>query len=223
MDTPPHDNIMKKPAFYSWIDHQKAAEAQLGEIARLTGLGQGRMLEINCGEGTYLAHFQKNGWECLGICNNEDQALRVYENYDLLALVGSPQELGIPRASYDLVRLRGDLAMNEDPHQLMNLAFEVTSPTGFVIAETWNQSGWPIRPKHETSQQFTGQQLRELAVEAGLEIGGIIAPELGEPIWTPLMPEMKKPAWWRRSIDKIQGFIDRGSILILFAQRPPLS
>ena len=58
---------MGKPDFYYWMDHQKAAERQHAEIARLTGVGQGRMLEFFSGDGAYLKYFQDRGWECLGV------------------------------------------------------------------------------------------------------------------------------------------------------------
>ena len=37
---------MKKPAFYHWIDQEQAARKQHVEIARITGIGTGRMLDI---------------------------------------------------------------------------------------------------------------------------------------------------------------------------------
>ncbi len=214
---------MEKPTFYRWMDHTRAAQNQLAEIAKLTGLGQGRMLDIGCGDGSYLAFFQSHGWECLGIAKDQETSDYAYQQYEVLTLIGHPSELGIPRESYDLVRIRGELSTDENPEQLLKIAYEVTVPTGYLIVEVWHGRGWPLCPLSETIKfHYSKSSLKSILKNAGFEVGGIIAPEMGEPVWSPIdTNHNNRPSLWKINIDKIQGFIDRGSLLVAFGQKPP--
>lgn len=211
---------MEYPHFYQWIDHTKAAQRQHAEIARLTGVGNGRMLEIGSGDGAYLAYFQQHGWECLGIEENEQLAAQAMEQ-EVLTLQGSPHEVGLPKGSYDLVRIRGLLNTDERPMELLKTAFRSVIPTGYIIAETWNGRGNPINTD-TLRNVFDRKSLSQLFQEAGLDIGGIIAPSLGDSVWFPISQNAKElPNFFQLASDKIMGFLDRGSLLVIFAQRPP--
>lgn len=214
---------MEKPTFYRWIDHTRAAQNQLAEIAKLTGLGQGRMLDIGCGDGSYLAFFQSHGWECLGIATDQETSDYAYQQYEVLTLIGHPSELGLPRESYDLVRIRGELSTDEKPEALLKIAYEATVPTGYLIVEVWHGRGWPICPSSETiNSHYSKSSFKSILNHAGFEVGGIIAPEVGELVWAPVDHNCdSKPSFLRRTIDKIQGFFDRGSLLVAFCQKPP--
>lgn len=214
---------MKKSEFISWIDPSTAAQKQHAEMARLTGIGTGRMLDIGSGDGAYLGYFQKNGWECLGIEDNEQLATQAFDKNEVLALQGQPNEVGLPRNSYDVVRLRGLLNEVDSPSDLLQVAFRAVAPTGYVIAETWNRSGWPLRsgelPLHHS---YSKESLTRLFKEAGFDVGGIIAPALGDEIWFPVSQDASSALNVSdRAIDKVFGFLDRGSFLVVFAQRPP--
>ncbi|MFB3785056.1 MAG: class I SAM-dependent methyltransferase [bacterium] len=236
---------MNKPAFFDWLDHRRAAERQHAEIARLTGIGTGRLLEIGSGDGTYLQYFQDHGWECLGIEPDASLAERALLERQVLTLQVSPVEAGIPAGSYDLVRIRfpwradnpTQAALHhppgtqfpvpftqcaDDPAQtVLRLAYEALVPTGYLIAETWNGSGWPYREwTRDLSRRFDKRTFPKFVQGAGFEIGGIIAPRLGDPVWFPLSRKGWRAADWRKIPDAILGFFDRGSMLVLFGQKP---
>ncbi len=240
-----HLTPMKKPVFYEWIDHRRAAERQHAEIARLTGIGTGRLLEIGSGDGTYLRYFQDHGWECLGIEPDAALAERAMLEQQVLTLQVHPAEAGIPAGSYDLARVRfpwrADDPMEAEPRHpqgtpfptpfarcadeptdaVLRLAYEALVPTGYLIAETWNGSGWPYREDtRNLPRRFNKVTFPEFVKGAGFDIGGIIAPRLGDPVWFPLSTKGWRDTDWRKIPDAILGFFDRGSTLVLFAQKP---
>jgi SAM-dependent methyltransferase len=213
---------MKKPAFYHWIDQEQAARKQHVEIARITGIGTGRMLDIGAGDGTYLGYFQQQGWECLGIETDEHLIRKSFQEHEVLMLQGHPAELGLPRNSYDIVRIRGILSTDDNPLQILKIAYEAVTPTGYIIAETWNKKGGIINPEpKETEPRFDKNTLTELFRQAGFDIGGIIAPAVGDEIWCPWKKNQHKLSFPARFINTISGLIDRGPLLVIFAQRPP--
>lgn len=212
---------MNKPAFYDWIDHRRAAERQHAEIARLTGVGTGRMAEIGSGDGVYLHYFQEHGWECLGIEMDSTLAERAMLDNQVITLQVHPIEAGIPRGSYDLIRIRGALGEDELAAEILRAAFEALIPTGYLIAEAWNGSGWPYgKWTRDLSRRFDKRTFPEFVQGAGFDIGGIIAPRLGDPVWFPLSMKGWRAAGWRGIPDAIQSFFDRGALLVLFGQKP---
>lgn len=212
---------MYKPAYLNWIDPAKAAERQHAEIARITGLGIGRLLEVGSGHGEYLGYFQDKGWECLGIESDDAIGMEAMGR-GVMTLHGEMDEVGLPKNSYDLVRIRGALGGFDDPDKALRIAYDAIHETGFIIAECWNESGWPSRPEDDqTPRKYSKKQLIELFTSVGFEIGGIFAPNVGDEIWAPLRNDIKRPLM-TRLIDRISDFFDRGSMLVIFAQRPPL-
>lgn len=213
-----------KNDFYDWIDHRKAAQYQHAEIARITGIGNGRMLELFSGDGAYLSYFQEKSWECLGLETDEALANESMMTQAVPTLSGDPQEVALPRHSYDIVRIRGALNQYPDPQKLLELAFYATAYTGFFITEIWNGNGFPCRNVSSSlTNKMNRKQLVELVEGAGFEVGGVFAPAVGDRIWCPLHHQngARIPVLPVRMIDSFMGFLDRGSMLVLFAQKPP--
>lgn len=212
-----------QPPFRDWIDAPVAAERQHAEIARITGIGTGRMLEIGSGDGAYLKYYQDRGWECLGVEADEAKYRRALDN-QILTLQGDIGEVNIPQRSYDIVRIRGTLGASNDPEETLRAAFEAAYPTRYLIAEVGH--GWPLpffgSSNRQVERRFTKRSLKAMVESVGFEVGGMIAPPLGDPIWAPLTPEVTnlRGAAIRR-LDSILGYFDQGSLLVLFAQRPP--
>ena len=214
---------MYKPAFYHWIDAERAAKNQHAEIARLTGLGAtGRLLEIGSGDGAYLEYFQNHGWECLGV-EDDERFINDWMNKNVLTLQGRLNEVGLPANSYDLVRIRGALAGEENIDESLRILFDAIHSTGYLILELWNGPGSLSRPQDDAPiQQFSKRSIQKALKEAGFEIGGVIAPNLGDPIWAPLKSEFANQRnIFMRVSDRLCSVFDCGSILVAFAQRPP--
>lgn len=214
---------MYKPAFYDWIDIERAAKNQHAEIARLTGLGAtGRLLEVGSGDGSYLDYFQNHGWECLGIEDDESFASRWLEK-NILTLQGRITEVGLPANSYDLIRIRGALGGEEHLDESLQILFNAAHSTGYLIVEVWNGAGFPARPQNDNPvNQFSKASLHQKLEQAGFDVGGIIAPALGDEIWTPLKPEPNnKRSLFSKLTDRVLSLFDCGSLLVAFAQRPP--
>lgn len=210
--------------FFHWMDHTTAAQRQHAEIARITGVGNGRMLELYSGDGSYLAYFQEKNWECLGLETDEQLANKSILTHAVPTLSGDPKEVTLPGNSYDVVRVRGGLNHYSDPEELLETAFYATAFTGFFITEVWNHNGFPCRNVSSTlPHNYNRNQLTALVENAGFEVGGVFSSAVGDRIWCPLNrgTELRVPALPRRMLDSALSFFDRGSMLVLFAQKPP--
>lgn len=214
---------MYKPAFYHWIDAQRAAQNQHAEIARLTGLGAtGRLLEIGSGDGAYLEYFQNHGWECLGV-EDDEHYINNWMDKNVLTLQGRLNEVGLPANSYDLVRIRGALAGEENIDESLSILFDAIHSTGYLIFEVWNGTRSLSRPSDDVSiHQFSKRSICNVLNKAGFDVGGVIAPNLGDPIWAPLMSKFANQRnVLSRISDRLRSMFDCGPILVAFAQRPP--
>lgn len=210
--------------FFHWIDHRTAAQRQHAEIARITGVGNGRMLELFSGDGTYLAYFQEKNWECLGLETDEQLANVSMMTHAVPTLSGDPMEVTLPGNSYDIVRIRGALNHYADPEQLLQTAFYATAYTGYFITEIWNHNGFPCRNVSSVLPHvYNRNQIIKLVEDAGFDVGGVFAPAVGDRIWCPLhhQTESKLPTLPARWLDGWLGFFDRGSLIVLLAQKPP--
>lgn len=215
---------MYKPAYYHWTDQTLAAKRQHAEIARLTGVGIGRVLEIGSGDGSWLHHFQEKGWECLGVEDDEQQFARSMER-QVLCLQAPLSEVNLPRNSYDLVRVHGFFGGDMELDAALAKIVESIHSTGYLILDAWNASGWPMRPSFDAPpQSIKRNDLLASLERAGLSVGGIIAPGVGDEIWAPLKSDApSRPSWLFRMMDGLLSFFDNGSLLVAFAQKPPRS
>ncbi len=215
---------MSQNEFIHWMDHRAAARRQHAELAKLTGVGNGRMLELFSGSGEYLAYFQEKNWECLGLETDDKLADESMMTNAVPTLSGDPKEVALPRNSYDMVRIRWGLNHYNSPHELLTIAYQATAPTGFLVVDVWNKSGFPCRHKNGAlSNTYDRKQLKKLVQDAGFEVGGLFAPAVGDPVWCPLNFQSNRsiPSMPVRMLDSLFGFLDRGSLLVLLAQKPP--
>jgi len=88
---------------------------------RVEELPVGRVLDVGCGDGSYLLRFKKRGWEVWGIDPSATAITRAGES-GLNARLGELPEIQLPEAYFDLVLLRYTLENMHNPTEVLRAA-----------------------------------------------------------------------------------------------------
>lgn len=97
----------------------------------------GRILDVGCGRGHFLAAMSRRGWSVLGVEPSARAAARAREEYGLPIHAGTLRDMG-RSAEFDVVTLWHVLEHVTDPAALLDDAWHVLRPDGLVVIETPN-------------------------------------------------------------------------------------
>lgn len=138
---------------------------------------KGKLLDIGCGNGQFLAVMRGLGWEVQGI-EPDKQACRVaQEHFGVQIIASTLYEARIPDDSFDAVTLSHVLEHVPDPIGLLRECNRVLSPTGKLVVVTPNIESLGHKifgrswlhldpPRH--FYLFSPRALRACAEQAGL-------------------------------------------------------
>jgi SAM-dependent methyltransferase len=145
-------------------------------VRKTAGKAQGRkLLDIGCGDGTFLLHAQQQGWQVAGTELKPDIARRA--GLDIRTTVAELAELG----PFDCITLWHSLEHMADPVATLRSAAALLQPGGFALiavpdagglqasafAEAWLHLDVPRHLYH-----FTRASVLRLAETGGLRILG---------------------------------------------------
>ena len=141
-----------------------------------------RIVDVGCGDGFHLGLLREYGarsWSLEGVDPSE-QAVATARRAELTAHQGTVEELGLPRASYDLALLIMTIEHVESPPSVLSAVREILRPGGRVVIVTDNADspdfsiaggrhwGGYHFPRH--FNLFTAATLRSLARRTGFEV-----------------------------------------------------
>lgn len=99
----------------------------------------GRLLEVGCSYGGFLAEAKRDGWEVTGVELNETAARYARDKLNLRVFTGSLQDqlqqLGEP---YEAVALFHVIEHVPDPVQFLELCRKLSKPGGLLVLKTPN-------------------------------------------------------------------------------------
>jgi SAM-dependent methyltransferase len=158
-------------------------ERRAAVVRRL--LPTGRILEIGCGEGRFLAAFEPNLYVVAGLEASEQDAELARERLRAVGsrggiLSGDVATHRLPAESYDMVALFGYLARCASPRATLMEVSRVLRPGGHVVIETPSLASLTARlrgPRWQPLRDptadyfFTRATLRRLAISCGFEPG----------------------------------------------------
>jgi 2-polyprenyl-3-methyl-5-hydroxy-6-metoxy-1,4-benzoquinol methylase len=149
------------------------------EFMWLRGHQAGRLLDVGCGAGEFLARMRQIGWESQGVEPDPNAARHARDRFGLNVFCGTLAEAGIPDESFDAVTMSHVIEHVADPIGLMAECRRILKPGGRLVAVTPNTESLGRRifggawypwetPRH--LMIFAPEHLQLTATRAGLTI-----------------------------------------------------
>ncbi len=144
--------------------------------------GNGRLLDVGCATGQFLAHMQAAGWQVAGVEFSPHAAAFAREQYGLDVQTGTLEDAAFADGSFDVVTLWDVLEHVQDPKGTLAEIARVLRPGGLLVVSTPNPTcveahlfgshwiGWE-RPRH--LHLFTPNLLRCYLRDAGFEVASL--------------------------------------------------
>lgn len=116
----------------------------------------GRLLDVGCGPGFFLASAQKRGWEVAGLDISTKAEAFARRRFGLDIAVCQPEQAEFPRESFDLITMWH--VLEHMPHPLVTLrkAYELLKPDGLLLVQVPNVNSLPARMKRARFSEFSG-------------------------------------------------------------------
>lgn len=140
---------------------------------------RGRVVDVGCGNGQFLARMRDLGWEVLGVEPDAHAARLAAERFGLTVVPSTLEEASLPDDSVDAVTMSHVIEHVPDPVGLLAECRRVLKPGGAVVVVTPNTQslgrrifheawlGWDV-PRHITL--FSVRALCTCAELAGLKV-----------------------------------------------------
>lgn len=94
---------------------------------------KGRILDVGCTGGNFLAYFGGNEWDRWGIEYGREAAKVAQRKMDARILHGELPELDLPIGTFDLVIFRGVIEHVHDPKRYLEKAIKLLAPNGKIF------------------------------------------------------------------------------------------
>jgi SAM-dependent methyltransferase len=138
----------------------------------------GRILDIGCGKGRFLAQARKAGWECMGIEPTERSWRVAVQEYGLDVVTKPLKDDHFSPQSFEVVTLWHTLEHIPDPVSVMSSAYRWLVPGGLAVVAIPNIASLQARlggslwfhldpPRHLS--HFTPKTANRLLVSCGFE------------------------------------------------------
>ncbi|MFN8243809.1 MAG: class I SAM-dependent methyltransferase [Ferruginibacter sp.] len=110
-------------------------------VARSTGISKGRILDIGCGTGAFLAAMQKAGWEITGLEPDATARAKALELYRIEA--AEPAELDrLPAGSFDAITMWHVLEHVHELHHYADQLARLLRPHGKIFIAVPNYTSY---------------------------------------------------------------------------------
>jgi SAM-dependent methyltransferase len=162
--------------FTRWC-HRPRRERQLMPLH-----GQGRLLDVGCGGGSFLDRMHRQGWKVTGVETSATVVERVQNELGLNVLPGSLPQADLEPASFDLITMWHSLQHHHDPFEVLRAAHRLLAPGGKLVVAVPNIDSLPFRwfgqvwfglnlPRHLT--HFAPWPLYLMIHRAGFRVGQV--------------------------------------------------
>lgn len=140
---------------------------------------KGRLLDVGCGNGRFLAQMRQFGWQVKGVEPDHKAAKLAREYYELEVFEGTLEKASFPDESFDVITMNHVIEHVMDPMQTLVECKRILKAEGKLVVVTSNiQSlgrhlfgknwrGWEI-PRHLFL--FSSQSLKALCERAGFKV-----------------------------------------------------
>lgn len=101
--------------------------------------GKGRLLDIGCGRGELVFVANERGWLATGTEISEPFARYAKERFNITALMGKIDALGLPEESFDAVTLSSVIQYVRDPMGTLRVIKRILKKDGILYLEVSNE------------------------------------------------------------------------------------
>jgi 2-polyprenyl-3-methyl-5-hydroxy-6-metoxy-1,4-benzoquinol methylase len=101
-------------------------------------IGQGRILDIGCGRGFFLALMREHGWTVSGIEFNKETAAYASEVYGIDVRTGEPAGWGFDDHSFDVITITHVLEHVQNPSEVLSACGQLLRPGGLLVVTVPN-------------------------------------------------------------------------------------
>jgi 2-polyprenyl-3-methyl-5-hydroxy-6-metoxy-1,4-benzoquinol methylase len=101
---------------------------------------KGRILDIGCGRGLFLALMRTGGWDVAGTEFNAETASYAAKAYGLEVKGGVPSEWGFPDTSFDVITIHHALEHVPDPEEMIGACTRLLKNEGLLVIAVPNLS-----------------------------------------------------------------------------------
>jgi 2-polyprenyl-3-methyl-5-hydroxy-6-metoxy-1,4-benzoquinol methylase len=147
------------------------------QIMGLKAAWRGRLLDVGCGNGAFLAGMKRLGWETVGVEVDEKAANVAKTQFDVDVFIGTLEAAGFTDESFDAITLSHVIEHAGDPIELLCRCRNLLRKGGRVIVTTPNADSLGHRifrehwrglevPRH--LMVFSLSALAQLASKTGL-------------------------------------------------------
>jgi len=195
----------------------------------------GRLLDVGCGSGWYLARMRRLGWQVRGVEPDEAAACRAREIHHLDVLTGDLSHPDLPAAGFDAVTFWHVLEHVPEPRATLARARELLRPGGLLVAQVPHAAGCCAQlfgsdwlgldlPRHLT--HFSDRTLRRILRGAGFRVLRIRHERLADGWKWSVRRRWPRRRWlqrrkhlWRLAAD-VAALLGLADCITVLAERP---
>ena len=125
---------------YNYKNYKKALFKKMNTYHKI-----GRLLDIGCGKGYFIASARENGWESIGIDLSPFDIKFATEELNQKAISGELFSANFPDNYFDVITLFDTIEHLRDPALYLKEIFRILRPGGLLYLETPNFNSFPRR------------------------------------------------------------------------------
>ncbi|MGA8940217.1 MAG: class I SAM-dependent methyltransferase, partial [Acidobacteriaceae bacterium] len=155
------------------------AERRRSELMFIEDVPRGRLLDVGCGYGTFLAAMKRRGWQVAGVDFDPVAAEAARRTYGLDVRVGTIENVKAGGPAYDVITASHVIEHVPDPVSFLSTCRALLKPGGLLVLKTPNADSFGSRrygpawrglepPRH--LHIFTLDALQACARRAGFSV-----------------------------------------------------
>lgn len=174
------------PASAAWRGFEELAQKHMGFVRRQ--IGTGRVLDVGCSAGHFLAAARAQGFEVEGAEFSADSARVARDHFGLTVTEGSVHQVAAAPGSFDLVTMFDVIEHVPDPAADIAAVWQLVKPGGWFVLSTPNIDGlfprlslplakalghWPHPEPPHHLYQFSVKTLAAMLKKGGFVPGAV--------------------------------------------------